>query len=187
MPWPDFTELTFGYAYLRELERKYSPGGTFPLAPDFISQNSEAEKGYDVKVSLGGTVLLFIQFKRSFVLTKGNAKEVVDGTYSGPQVFRMHLHVSFKAEHAYGYVYSSEARQFDRKLRNLETWIERVRDRSRTYEENLKSLENAVKLMASGIHFRSPLSRLLRDKPIEQKAAILAYLTLDAQLTFVKL
>lgn len=39
MPWPDFTELTFGYAYLRELERRHASTGGFPLAPDFIRQN----------------------------------------------------------------------------------------------------------------------------------------------------
>ena len=252
MPWPDFTELTFGYAYLRELERKYAPGGAFPLAPDFISQNVEAEKGYDVKVTLAGAAPLFIQFKRSFVLTRHSAKEVQDGTYSGPQVFRMHLHkrgayrqhkalqrlesagsevqyvtsqmykrrefddafaqqqivshasahflpseinlpdftddhhVSFKAADAHGYLYSEEGRQFARKIVNFDIWASRLRERRRSYEDNLQSLEKAVKVMSQDVGRFSSLGRLISDKPIEQKASILAYATLDAQLTFVR-
>lgn len=271
MPWPDFTELTFGFAYLRELERRNAVGGAFPLAPDFISQNEEAEKGYDVEVTLDGAAPLFIQFKRSFVLTRSNAKEVLDGTYDGPQVFRMHLHkrgayrqhkalqrleadghdvqyvtsqiytqrqfqdafarqrivssasahflpneivlpddvvdhhVSFKAEDAHGYVYSDEPRQFARKLINFDAWASRVRDRRRSYKENLQALERAVEVMSLDMPrqipvaratsgeairlqptIRGPVGRLLRGKPIEQQASILAYLTLDAQLVFVR-
>lgn len=271
MPWPDFTELTFGYAYLRELERRNAVGGAFPLAPDFISQNDEADKGYDVEVTLDGATPLFIQFKRSFVLTRSNAKEVLDGTYDGPQVYRMHLHkrgayrqhkalqrleadghdvqyvtsqiytqrqfqdafalqrivssasahflpseivlpdyiadhhVSFKAEDAHGHVYSDEARQFARKLFNFDAWASRVRERRRSYKENLQALEKAVQLMSLDLPRQIPVARatsgeairlqptlrgrigrLLRSKPIEQKASILAYLTLDAQLIFVR-
>lgn len=252
MAWPDFTELTFGYAYLRELERLYTPGGSFPLAPDFISQNVEADKGYDVEVALDGTTPLFIQFKRSVVLTRSNAKEVQDGTYPGPQIFRMKLHkrgayrqhkalqqleaagnevqyvtsqiytraefnkafatgrivpdasahflpsevvlpdftddhhVSFKAEDAFGYVYSEEGRKFPRKIGNFDAWTSRIRQRRRSYEENLRTLEAAVEVMGSRVSRLSPLGRLLRDKPVEQKASILAFVTLDAQLVFVK-
>jgi hypothetical protein len=252
VPWPDFTELTFGYAYLRELERRHATGGAFPLAPDFISQNDEAELGYDVAVTLDGATPLFIQFKRSFVLTRSNAREVLDGTYSGPQIFRMHLHkrgayrqhkalqrleaagnevqyvtsqiytrrqfddafaqqrivshasahflpseitlpddtdehhVSFRAEDPHGYVYSEEGRQFPRKVANRDTWSSRVRERRRSYKENLRSLKKAVQVMSSDVSNLSPLGRLLRNKPVEQKASILAYVTLDAQLTFVK-
>ena len=270
MPWPDFTELTFGYAYLRELERREASGGSFPLAPDFISQNEEAEKGYDVKVTLDGATPLFIQFKRSFVVTRSNGKEILDGTYNSPQVFRMHLHkrgayrqhkalqrleadghdvqyvtsqiytqrqfqeafalqrivssasahflpseivlpdevddhhVCFKAEDAHGYVYSDEARQFARKLVNFDTWASRVRDRRRSYEENIQALKKAVRLMSTDMPrqipvarmpkgelpslrpvIAGPIGRILRRKPIEQQASILAYLTLDAQLIFV--
>lgn len=271
MPWPDFTELTFGFAYLRELERRNAVGGAFPLAPDFISQNEEAEKGYDVEVTLDGAAPLFIQFKRSFVLTRSNAKEVLDGTYDGPQVFRMHLHkrgayrqhkalqrleadghdvqyvtsqiytqrqfqasfalqhivssasahflpseivlpddvddhyVSFKAEDAHGYVYSDEARQFARKLFNFDAWASHVRDRRRSYKENLQALERAVEVMSLDMPrqipiarvgrggqpslrpvMAGPIGRILRRKPIEQQASILAFLTLDAQLVFVR-
>lgn len=271
MPWPDFTELTFGYAYLRELERRHAVGGSFPLAPDFISQNVEAERGYDVEVTLDGAVPLFIQFKRSLVLTRRSAREIQDRTYSGPQVFRMHLHkrgayrqhkalqrletggnevqyvtsqiyterefhtafagrsilsqasahflpneivlpdevddhhVSFKAEDAFGYVYSSEPRQFPRKLVNYEAWLWRLRERRRSYKANLQSLEKAVEIMSENLPRRFPVARMspgqqssrrpvivgpmaqiLKDKPIEQQASILAYVTLGAQLVFVR-
>ena len=49
MAWPDFTELSFGYCFLRELESRYTHGGRFPKAPDFISQHEEATEGYDVE------------------------------------------------------------------------------------------------------------------------------------------
>ena len=55
MPWPDFTELTFGYVFLREFERYYVHGGRFPKAPDFISQGEEATKGYDVEIVIRRT------------------------------------------------------------------------------------------------------------------------------------
>lgn len=252
MAWPDFTELTFGYAYLRELERRSAPGGSFPLAPDFISQNEEAEKGYDVEVLLDGAAPLFIQFKRSFVLTRSNAKEVQDGTYPGPQVFRMHLHkrgayrqhkalqrleaagsevqyvtsqiysrqefntafaqqwivagasahflpseitlpdytddhhVSFRAQDGYGYVYSEAGVQFPRKIANQDAWASHVRERRRSYKDNRKSLEKAVEVMSADMPRFSPLGRLLAGKPLEQRASILAYVTLDAQLAFVR-
>lgn len=252
MPWPDFTELTFGYAYLRELERRHASTGGFPLAPDFISQNEEAKKGYDVKVTLEGATPLFVQFKRSFVLTRKSAREVQDGTYPGPQIFRMHLHkrgayrqhkalqrleaaghevqyvtsqiyargeferaftqqhivshaaahflpseivlpnetqdhhVSFRAEDAHGFVFSEEGRPFPRKILNFDLWASRVRERRRPFEDNLRSLTKAVQIMSEDTGRFRPISRLLADKPIEQQASILAYLTLDAQLTFVR-
>jgi hypothetical protein len=52
MPWPGFSELSFGFSFLREFERQHAPGGSFPAAPDFISQNEEATKGYDVEIAL---------------------------------------------------------------------------------------------------------------------------------------
>lgn len=90
MPWPDFSELSLGYAFLREFERQYTPGGSFPAAPDFISQHLEAEKGYDVSVLDGGTPV-FLQFKRSFVLTTARAKEIQKKHFFHTLLFRMHL------------------------------------------------------------------------------------------------
>ena len=92
MPWPDFTELTFGYVFLREFEQNYVYGGRFPKAPDFISQWDEATKGYDVEIAMSDATPVYLQLKRSYVLVRRNAKEIRDGTYSAPNVYRMHLH-----------------------------------------------------------------------------------------------
>jgi hypothetical protein len=89
MPWPDFSELSFGFAFLREFERN-TPAGKFPLAPDFISQSEEAAKGYDVGV-LSGSTPVFLQFKRSYVLTTARANEIQSGEFSTLPLFRMHL------------------------------------------------------------------------------------------------
>jgi hypothetical protein len=91
MPWPNFTELSFGYCFLRELEQLYTPTGKFPTAPDFISQHKEKSAGYDVKVLLG-TKPFFFQFKRSFRLTTANARPMQDGHFSSLPIFRMHYH-----------------------------------------------------------------------------------------------
>ncbi|TPI27330.1 hypothetical protein FJW07_31450 [Mesorhizobium sp. B3-1-9] len=90
MPWPDFSELSFGYGFLREFERLHTAGGSFPAAPDFISQAVEATKGYDVKVLKNSTPVYF-QFKRSFVLTTANAGEIKKGDFNSTPLFRMHL------------------------------------------------------------------------------------------------
>lgn len=91
MPWPNFTELSFGYCFLRELESLYTPTGKFPMAPDFISQNDEKLKGYDTEVMVG-TSPLFFQFKRSFILTTANATPFKDRSFSSLPIFRMHYH-----------------------------------------------------------------------------------------------
>ena len=91
MPWPDFSELSFGVAFLREYEAKHCMGSVFPTAPEFISQNEEAQKGYDVEVT-NGSIPVFLQFKRSFVLSSARAKEVQAGHFSSPPIFRMNLH-----------------------------------------------------------------------------------------------
>lgn len=90
MPWPDFSELSFGFGFLREFERSHMAGGKFPAAPDFISQAVEATKGYDVKVLKNSTPVYF-QFKRSFVLTTANAGEIKNGDFSSTPLYRMHL------------------------------------------------------------------------------------------------
>lgn len=91
MPWPDFSELSFGFSFLREFERLHAPGGTFPSAPDFISQADEASLGYDVEAALHNSTPVFFQFKRSFVLTTHIAKEIKNGDFSHPDVYRMYL------------------------------------------------------------------------------------------------
>ena len=92
MPSPDFTELTFGFAFLRELEQKYTPGGRFPNAPEFISQRAEATRGYDVEVTLDGTTPTFFQIKRSYVLVRRTAREIQQGSFTDPRIYRMCLH-----------------------------------------------------------------------------------------------
>lgn len=92
MPWPNFTELTFGYAFLQEFEKNHVHGGRFPRAPDFISQGAEATKGYDVEIAIDNATPAFLQLKRSYVLVRSTAKEVQDHSYPGPRVYRMHLH-----------------------------------------------------------------------------------------------
>jgi len=96
MPWPHFTELTFGFAYLREFEQLYAHGGYFPKAPDFISQAVEATKGYDVEIAMNNATPVFIQLKRSKVMVQSNAKEIEDPNcrFTANPVFRMYLHKS---------------------------------------------------------------------------------------------
>lgn len=91
MPWPDFSEFSFGYSFLREFERTFTPGGSFPLAPDFISQFDEADKGYDVEVALQWSAPMFFQFKRSYVLTGLKSNEILSGDFPGPILYRMEL------------------------------------------------------------------------------------------------
>jgi hypothetical protein len=91
LPWPDLSELTFGFSFLREFEQSFAPGGTFPKAPDFISQYDEATLGYDVNAWLDNSTPVFFQFKRSFVVRSSLAKEITAGDFAGPILYRMHL------------------------------------------------------------------------------------------------
>lgn len=75
MPYPDFSELTFGFAFLREFEREFCDDQHFPSAPDFITQHDEASLGYDVEAQYGAGTPVFFQFKRSFVVKSGHALE----------------------------------------------------------------------------------------------------------------
>lgn len=92
MAYPGFSELSFGYCFLRELESRHTHGGRFPKAPDFISQHDEATKGYDVEVALDGAVPLFIQLKRSDVMIGDYAREFGSGWFPSRPAFRMNLH-----------------------------------------------------------------------------------------------
>ncbi|MBX7456658.1 hypothetical protein K3152_00205 [Qipengyuania sp. 1NDH17] len=55
---------------MSEYERLYCGHGAFPQPPNFISQQDEADRGYDVEATLANGRLLLIQLKRSFVLTQ---------------------------------------------------------------------------------------------------------------------
>lgn len=92
MPMPDFTELSFGYCFLRELEKKYVHGGQFPKAPDFISQGQEAKDGYDVEVAMDNATPLFIQLKRSMVVRSKSATEFNHSHFPETPAYRMKLH-----------------------------------------------------------------------------------------------
>jgi len=81
MPWPNHSELTFGFSFLREFERQYTPGGQFPKAPEFNSQYDEAMKGYDVEGALDNSTPIFFQFKRSFVIKSPLANEIQCGDF----------------------------------------------------------------------------------------------------------
>lgn len=91
MPWPEFSELSFAYSFLRDFERRYTPTGSFPAAPDFITQASEATQGYDVEVAIEGGTPVFLQFKRSFVIRSKAAREIANGPFAGPILYRMSL------------------------------------------------------------------------------------------------
>ena len=253
MPWPDFTELSFGYCFLREFESQFVSGGSFPKAPDFISQYAEGTKGYDVEIAIDNATPVFLQFKRSFVLTTRNAKEIQDGSYTDPKLYRMNLHksraycqhkalqkleltgsevfyvtsqihtsadfanaystanivyggsavfspseivlpdftgshhVSFRASDAFGYVYSSEARQFERRFRQTDSWVSAMLQHPRTRNENRRHLKKIVEHLGSNLGPRNPLRKMLdgKEDPVAQ-ASILAYFLLDAHLTFPK-
>ncbi len=90
MAWPDYSETTFAFLLLRELETKHGGG---PLLPNFLTQHQEAHEGagYDASVDLNGTVHFF-QFKRSDVMTYASAHELQTGHFTTKPVFRMHLH-----------------------------------------------------------------------------------------------
>ena len=252
MPWPDFTELTFGYVFLREFEQAYVYGGRFPKAPDFISQWAEASEGYDIEIALSDATPVYLQLKRSFVLVKRNAKEIRDGYYADPNVYRMHLHknenyrqhlalqeletkgnavlyvtsqmyeaeqfanaynsgsvvsrgsalfspieinlpnhtethhVSFKADDAFGYVYSREPKQFRRNFLNIDQWLPVVREKRLGLDDNRELLSETADFFTRQLSVLDPLRKLIEDRPVEQQVSILAYFLLDAQLTFVK-
>lgn len=252
MPWPDFTELTFGFAFLREFEQNYVHGGRFPTAPDFISQGAEATKGYDVEIALDAATPVFLQLKRSYVLVRNSAKEIQDGLFTAPKVYRMNLHkngkyrqhkalqglealgnavfyvtsqiysrnefanaysagtivsqasalfspneiilpddtkphhVSFKPRDRVGYVYSSEANQFERKFATDNSWQPYLLDRRQSASTNRELLEETVAYLRKRLPLRSPIREMIRKNPVEAQASILAYFLFNAQLTFVK-
>lgn len=91
MAFPDFSEFSFGYALVRQIEEAL---GGQTVVPSFPTQPQEANKGYDVDFLSHG-VPLFIQMKRSEVIWRKSCRECKDPsvTLSFP-FFRMHLHRS---------------------------------------------------------------------------------------------
>lgn len=93
MVFPDFSEFTFGYAVVRQIEEVL---GGQTVVPSFPTQPEEANRGYDVSFLSHG-VPLFIQFKRSEVMRRKSCREYKDkNTNFQPPIFRMHLHCSHK-------------------------------------------------------------------------------------------
>ena len=46
-----------------------------------------------VEIALSDATPVYLQLKRSYVLVQRNAKEIRDGTYSDPNVYRMHTFI----------------------------------------------------------------------------------------------
>lgn len=89
MAQPDFSEFTFGYGVTRYLEELLNARR---VLPNFPTQNEEADGGYDVDFLAHG-VPLFIQFKRSELMTTRRAQEykAYPAEWAKP-TYRMHLH-----------------------------------------------------------------------------------------------
>jgi len=89
MAQPDFSEFSFGYGVTRYFEELY---GARRVLPNFPTQNEEADGGYDVDLFSHG-VPMFIQFKRSEIMTRRSATEYKQhpADWEMP-IFRMHLH-----------------------------------------------------------------------------------------------
>lgn len=89
MGYPDFSEFSFGYAIVRQIEQQML--GQWAV-PRFPTQREEADAGYDVDFLSHG-VPLFIQFKRSEVMQRRSCKEWRDPSVSWTlPIYRMHLH-----------------------------------------------------------------------------------------------
>jgi hypothetical protein len=83
---PEMSEFSFGFALTAELVHYYSIALTG--APRFPTQNEEGRTGgYDVELPRRG-VPLFLQFKRSDCMVRGNADEA---SQLGVPYFRMPL------------------------------------------------------------------------------------------------
>ena len=82
------SEFTFGYAFLYEQTRKN--WANLKAAPVLPSLQKEKDEGWDAHLPLQG-VDFYYQFKLSDHLSRGNARYIADGTYSGPY-YRLSLH-----------------------------------------------------------------------------------------------
>lgn len=82
------SEFTFGYGFLFEQTR--ANWGDLRAAPVLPSLWQEEELGWDARLPVNGTDFYY-QFKLSDYLSRGNAKYIRNGTYSGPY-YRIWLH-----------------------------------------------------------------------------------------------
>jgi hypothetical protein len=89
MAFPDFSEFSFAYAIVRQIEAEL---GGLMAVPNFPTQNQEVDFGYDVDF-LSQRIPLFIQFKRSEVMTRNTCKEFQDNRSNLTfPIYRMHLY-----------------------------------------------------------------------------------------------
>lgn len=82
------SEFTFGYGFLYEQTQANWKGLT--AAPILPSLQKEKDEGWDARLPLKG-IDFYYQFKLSDYLSNGNAKYIMDGTYSSPY-YRFSLH-----------------------------------------------------------------------------------------------
>ena len=96
-------------------------------------------------------------------------------------------HVSFRASDAFGYVYSSEGHQFERRFAQTDGWASAMLQQPRTRTENRRHLKKVIERLGSNLGRRNPLRKMLDGKDdLVAQASILAYFLLDAHLTFPK-
>lgn len=89
MAYPNFSEFSFGYAVVRQIEEML---GGMVAVPTFPTQPQEFDGGYDVTFLSHG-IPLFIQFKRSEVMRRKSCNEWKDNKAGlSLPIFRMHLH-----------------------------------------------------------------------------------------------
>lgn len=88
----EFSEFSYGYAVVREIER-WGAGG-FSDAPFFPSLILEGRIGYDVLLRFA-TSHMFLQFKSSHFMVRGNAFE--RAVLGGARYYRMPLHPKSKS------------------------------------------------------------------------------------------
>lgn len=77
---PEFSELSFAFAYTAELAKKTS--GALTVAPSFPSTAKEGKTGYGYDLKLGyGGIPLFLQFKLSHCMRRKDAAEFTSGKF----------------------------------------------------------------------------------------------------------
>lgn len=89
---PRISEFSYGYAVMEEISRRYRH--IFISAPVFPSLYREGRSGggYDVRINRAIGFPLFLQFKLSHLMVRGNAREIIHlGIFSSPPLLRMYL------------------------------------------------------------------------------------------------
>lgn len=84
---PLFSEFSYGYAVTEEITHSAGPLSVAPVFPSLVQEGQSG--GFDVKLGLPGFPL-FLQFKLSDCMIRGNADEAKSGLLNVP-FYRMHL------------------------------------------------------------------------------------------------